>query len=264
MRHLENVNNWDKIQTLIKRGAIFYCNHSGGKDSQAMYAILKRLVPSEQLVVLHAPLGEVEHTDVIEHIENNIDSPIYYSKAIWKDGSEKTFINMVEDRGQWPSRSTQFCTSSLKTGPLDKIVRRLVKDFDNKLVVNCMGIRAKESTQRAKKESFKLSEKNSKAGREWYEWFPIFELDTSEVFEVIEDAGQKPHWAYARGMSRLSCCFCILASKSDLQIAAQLYPNLLRKYVELEKRINHTMKTAKGKPIGLLEFIGINESELAA
>ena len=40
-------------------GGIFYVSHSGGKDSQAMYVMLIDLIPADQIVVVHADLGEV-------------------------------------------------------------------------------------------------------------------------------------------------------------------------------------------------------------
>ena len=53
----------------IRRGALVAVNSSGGKDSQAMTILLARFVPCDQLVVVHAPLGEVEWPGTIEHIE---------------------------------------------------------------------------------------------------------------------------------------------------------------------------------------------------
>ncbi|MER9628358.1 hypothetical protein [Mesorhizobium sp. M0296] len=41
-------------------------------------------------------------------------------------------------------------------------------------------------------------------------------------------------------MTRLSCVFCIMASRGDLRTAAKLKPELYRRYVETEKRIGHT------------------------
>lgn len=61
------------IQQLIEDGAIFYCSHSGGKDSQAMYSVLSKVVPANQMVVVHANLGNVEWSGVIDHIEANIN-----------------------------------------------------------------------------------------------------------------------------------------------------------------------------------------------
>ena len=50
----------------IERGALVAVNSSGGKDSQAMTILLSRIVPREQIDVVHAPLGEVEWPGTIE------------------------------------------------------------------------------------------------------------------------------------------------------------------------------------------------------
>jgi len=244
------MTNLPGIQTLIERGALFVVNHSAGKDSQAMTIWLKRLVPARQLIVIHADLGKVEWQGNLEHIQSTIGGlPLIVCR-----NENKTFLEMVEWRGKWPSPTLRQCTSDLKRDPIDREIRRYLKahpEFGG-LVVNCIGIRAQESTRRAKQDPFRLNKRNSLAprkkrdgsiipGREWYDWYPIFELSKIEVFATIADAGQQPHWAYQAGMSRVSCVFCIMASRSDLRTAARLRPGLYREYVELERRIGHTM-----------------------
>lgn len=241
-----------RIRTLIDRGALFVINHSAGKDSQAMTVVLRRMVPEHQLVVIHADLGRIEWAGNIDHIRETIgDLPLIVCK-----NENKDFFGMVEHRGMFPSAGQRQCTSDLKRGPIEREIRRYLKRNPrfNGLVVNCMGIRADESPARAKKEPFKYVARNSKAGREWYDWFPIFDWSESEVFDCIEAAGEKRHWAYDAGMSRLSCSFCILASRQDLRTAARLRPNLYREYVETEKRIGHTLSMT-GR--GLEEITGI-------
>ncbi len=144
---------------------------------------------------------------------------------------------MIAERGMFPSPSQRQCTSDLKRGPIERTVRRL----GMKLIVNCMGMRAAESPSRAKLDSFKLSIRNSKAGREWYDWLPIHDLSTAEVFARITAAGQKPDWVYAAGMSRFSCCFCIMSNQADLTTAARLNPSLYRTYVGLERSTGQVM-----------------------
>ena len=68
-----------------------------------------------------------------------------------------------------------------------------------------MGLRRDESADRAKRIPWKRSDRNSRAGREWFDWLPIFDLTVEDVFRVIRDAGQSPHWVYAQGLSRCSC-----------------------------------------------------------
>lgn len=238
------------IHDLIKRGALFICNHSGGKDSQVMFLRLKRIVPREQLIVIHATLGEVEWPDTIEHIKETIDGYEFHTCQ----NPNKTFLEMVEKRGMFPDKSRRQCTSDLKRSPIETKIRHILKQKQSFLIVNCIGLRAEESTDRAKAVTFKYSERNSKAGREWYEWLPIHKMTEKEVFETIEKNDQKPHWAYAAGMSRLSCCFCIMSKASDLKTAAQLRPELYRKYVSMEKKIGHTLQMSKK---GLEEITGI-------
>jgi DNA sulfur modification protein DndC len=225
-----------RIAQLIQDGALFVINHSGGKDSQAMTIKLSEIVPANQLVIVHADLPEVEWEGIDEHIQaTSFGLPIHTCVAV------KTFFQMVEHRGMFPSPSNRQCTSDLKRGPIERTIRQIVKQTGHRVIVNCMGMRGEESSSRAKLTTFKLSTKNSVAGRTWYEWLPIHDMTTVEVFETIRAAGQEPHWAYKAGMSRLSCCFCIMASRSDLETAARLKPELARRYADTERRFDRTM-----------------------
>lgn len=242
-------------------GALFVISHSGGKDSQAMTSLIRALVPASQILVVHASLGDVEWPGTVEHIRKTTVGLEFEICA-----AEKSFLDMVRRRGMWPSSATRQCTSDLKRGPIERTVRQYIKSRGlSGRVVMCMGMRAEESSKRAQKPVFLRSERNSKAGREWFDWLPIHRMSTAEVFETIRNAGQEPHWAYAAGMSRLSCSFCIMASAADLKTAARLRPDLFRTYCEVEREIDHTfVQPRKGHPRRFLpEVVGILESEVA-
>lgn len=176
-----------KILTLIKRGALFVVNHSGGKDSQAMYLLLRLLVPREQLVIIHADLGEVEWAGALEHIRATT-----YGEPLHVCRSRRGLLQMIEERGMFPSPSQRQCTSDLKRGPITKTIRAITRERKAQgisswgLVVNCMGMRAEESPGRSKLQPFKFSEANSKAGREWYDWLPIHDRSTADIFSSIQ------------------------------------------------------------------------------
>ncbi len=225
-----------EVLGLISRGALFVVNDSGGKDSQAMKAYLYGIVPRKQLVVVHAHLPEVEWEGTEEFIRDNS-----YGLEVRTVTAVKTFFEMVDHRQKFPSPSNRQCTSDLKRGPLEKLIRQISKERGNGLIVNCMGMRAEESASRAKKEVFKFSERNSKAGREWYEWMPIHHYTTEQVFIEIRLAGQKPFWIYDEGMTRKSCCFCIMSSKGDLCVAKRLRPELYKRYVDKERELNFSL-----------------------
>jgi 3'-phosphoadenosine 5'-phosphosulfate sulfotransferase (PAPS reductase)/FAD synthetase len=255
------------IQRFCEDGALFVINDSGGKDSQAMRIALMQALPPwirrESLVVIHASLGEVEWPGALEHAKAGAERselPFVVAEA------RKTFFEMVEHRFKvrpgpnsscWPSAANRQCTSDLKRGPIERELRRMLWRFNTYNVVTCMGIRAEESPARSKLEPLRRSDRNSKAGRDWYEWLPIFNFTRRQVFDTIVQAGEKPHPAYAAGNDRLSCMFCIMGSKNDLRNAAIANPELYAKYVEVEQRTGYTMHQSRvpltvltGIPVG--------------
>lgn len=269
----------EQIIDLVARGALFVINHSGGKDSQAMYLMLRDLVPAAQRIIVHADLGEVEWPGAVDHIKaTTAGEPLHVCR------SRRGLLQMITERGMFPSPSQRQCTSDLKRGPIERTIRGLVEDrvadfigvprgartlnmygrsaamvAGCGLVVNCMGMRAEESPGRSKLTPFKRHHGNSKAGREWYDWLPIHGWTTVEVFGRIAAADQAPHWVYAAGMSRFSCCFCIMSNKADLTTAARLNPDLYRRYVELERLTGQVMmmpSKTKGR-LTLEEITGI-------
>ena len=256
LRRRPDISVPPECRELIDRGAIVALSSSGGKDSQAMTILLSRIVPREQLLVVHAPLAEVEWPGTIEHIENTLPDGVPLILAPVTSG--KSLLDSIEERGRFPSPSVRWCTSSTKRGPIERELRRYLKphpQFGGRLV-NAMGMRAEESAARAKKLPWKRSDRNSKAGRSWFDWLPVFDLTENQVFDVIRAAGQSPHPAYGMGMSRLSCVFCIMASRVDLRTAARLQPVLYRRYALLEERIGHTLSPT-GVPLPALTGVPV-------
>lgn len=241
----------EHVQQLIADGALFVANHSGGKDSQAMLIRLLEIVPRCQLVVIHASLGEAEWEGALEHAQQQAVTaglPFVVAHAV------KTFFDMVEHRFKvrpgpnsscWPSAANRQCTSDLKRGPIEREVRRYAKEHGFSKIVSCLGIRAQESPGRAKRPAFARNVRGSIAGRDWFEWLPIHDISTDQVFRTIAAAGQSVHWAYTAGNERLSCVFCIMGSPRDLANGARHRPELFAKYVEIEQRTGYTMHQSR-------------------
>ncbi len=241
-------------QRLIEQGALFAINTSGGKDSQAMTILLSRLLPADRLLLVHAPLGIVEWPETIDHIEATRPSGVPLVLA--PNASGKTLLDRVEDRGRFPDKKRRWCTSDFKRTPIERELRRYLNAnprFAGR-IVNCLGHRADESPDRASRSPWSFNARNSKAGRQWFDWLPVHHLSEEDVFRIIRTAGQQPHWAYAAGMSRLSCSFCILASRQDLHRAAELRPTLYKRYASLERRLGHTLSPSR---LPLPEITGI-------
>lgn len=250
------------IEQLIRDNALFVSNHSGGKDSQAMYLYLRSVIPAAQLVVIYSHLDEVEWGGTEEHILKTIDP----AHRFFIVQARRGLLQMISDRGMFPSSTNRQCTSDLKRGPINKQIKHLCNTEGFNLVVNCMGMRAQESPGRAKRAVLKQSESNTNSKRTWYEWLPIHSLLTTEVFEWIAMNGQEPHWVYAAGMSRKSCCFCIMSSEPDLATASKLRPELFATYNALERSPGRTMMMpSKSKGVRYLDQIVADyESKLKA
>ena len=209
-----------ECREMIRAGALLAISTSGGKDSQAMTILLSRIVPRDQLVAVHAPLGKVEWEGTIQLIEATLPQgvPLIFAPVT----SGKSLLDRVEERGKFPGIHQRWCTASHKRDPIERELRHFLKThprFGGRLV-NCLGIRRDESAARARRVPWRRNHRMSVAGREVFDWLPIFDLTTEDVFRVIRDAGQSPHWIYAHGVTRCSCSFCIFGSKSDLRRAA--------------------------------------------
>ena len=236
-------------------GALFVCNHSGGKDSQAMFKWLYDHVPKEHLIVIHAVLPGADWEGTLEHIQKtSYEIPVYVVRA------NKTFFEMVEHRGMWPSPAFRQCTSDLKTSPISKFIRKYCKDHNYDLVYNCIGLRAEESDPRARKDPFALNKKLTTKSRKVYTVLPIHDYSVSDVFgsygNSMEELARRRQlyalgfkeaalcdwpfiYTYVYGMSRHSCKICIMSKKDDLLCSARHNPEHFERYIAKEKEINH-------------------------
>lgn len=243
-----NVTEIQFLRDQVQAGAQFYVSHSGGKDSQAMNIMLEELVPHQQLTIVHADLGEVEWDGVLSHIRRFSHHQVNVVRAVDKTGQAKDLLPMIVGRSvsrpdapAWPSSTIRYCTSDLKRTPIEKFIRGHMKQHGITLAVNCMGLRAEESTARAKRQAVTPNKRLSKAGRTVTDFLPIHDWPVSQVFACIQRAGQTPHPAYALGNDRLSCVFCIFGSPGDLANGMHQRPELYEKYLAIEEATGRTM-----------------------
>lgn len=226
---------------------VIVINSSGGKDSQAMLWRLHNLAAEQgvagRMVVVHADLGRVEWAGTRELAQRQAEILgvpfIAVSRA-------QDLLDQVEARGMWPSSKARYCTSDHKRDQVAKVLTRLVREsgITGRPVrtLNCMGLRAAESPARALKAELARDTRASNGKREVTTWLPIHGLSEAEVWQTIEQSPLPVHPAYAAGMPRLSCCFCVLASRGALVRAAQLNPELAATYAQVEARIGHRFR----------------------
>jgi 3'-phosphoadenosine 5'-phosphosulfate sulfotransferase (PAPS reductase)/FAD synthetase len=148
----------------------------------------------------------------------------------------------------WPSSTARYCTSDQKTSQVAKLLTRLAEEWRETAggsrpvrILSCLGIRAAESPARAKKPALSR-DPASNGKREVTRWLPIHDWTDAQVWDRSRSRELEVHPAYAAGMPRLSCCFCVLSSKAALVRAAQLNPELAQEYLAVEQIVGHTFR----------------------
>lgn len=234
-------------------------NTSAGKDSQAMIDFVTDLAIEQdclhKLVAVHCDLGRIEWEGTRELAERQVATYGHRFEVV-RNGSHADLLARIEKWGRWPGRKTRYCTSEFKTGQARTLATRLVRESalpkgQEVRILNCLGIRAQESAERAGKDPYKHhpqyqlnAQGERKAGNGWTnslrwtdEWLPIFTWSADDVWARIKESGVEHHSAYDKGMPRLSCILCPLASLSANVLGAYYNPELAREYRDVEARM---------------------------
>ena len=160
-----------EISDLLAQGASLAISISGGKDSQAMLNWLVHLRQQYQWTgpcfAIHAHLGRAEWPQTLEHCQRICDQVGIELVVVQRENGD--LVDRWRERMQklmaegntkpfWSSAQNRYCTSDLKRGPIDKYLRRF------ECVISAEGIRAQESSNRAKQAVITLRD-NISAGR---------------------------------------------------------------------------------------------------
>jgi 3'-phosphoadenosine 5'-phosphosulfate sulfotransferase (PAPS reductase)/FAD synthetase len=229
----------------LKTYDLLIINSSSGKDSQSALDVVccaaATLGILDRVHVVHAVLEE-EWEGTVELVSAqaaHYGVPVHYVKR-----SQGSLLDHIRRRGKWPSSQARYCTSDHKRAQVSKLITALARQHPHPRprILNCLGIRAAESPARAKKQPFALDARQTNGRKHVDIWYPIFYWSLEQVWETIRKAGTPVHPAYALGMPRLSCCFCVFAPKSALILAGKHNRALLERYVEVERAIGHQFR----------------------
>ena len=253
-------------------------NSSAGKDSQAMldyvYGLAKAAGCTDKMVVVHCDLGRVEWQGTRELAQEQAE---HYGLRFEVVQRSEDLLDHIERHGKFPDSANRYCTSDHKRGQVDKLLTQLAdetvtslmaemtladprkkykrKDFGQVRILSCMGFRADESPARAKRPAFDHGNalrankkgtftlgRGTNTRRLVDQWLPIHGWTVEQVWARIKASGVKHHFAYDLGMRRLSCCFCIMADKASLVLAARHNMDLAKEYARVEDKIGHKFR----------------------
>ncbi|MBZ0280526.1 MAG: phosphoadenosine phosphosulfate reductase family protein [Anaerolineae bacterium] len=238
---LDETPNPDPVQ-LLRDGAALVLSVSGGKDSDAMcHHLLERRQAegwSGDVRMVHADLGRAEWhntTDYVQDLAQRKNVPLHVVRWTQGDLIDRIWQRYYADpsRPCWPSSKVRYCTSDLKRAPISKWIRNT---YPTGRVVCAIGLRAEESSARAKKTAVSVREDCTAPtlNRLTLNWLPIHDWTESDVWDCIQQHGNICHDAYRFGNHRLSCACCVLASVNDLLNGAVHNPDTYRELCRVE------------------------------
>lgn len=223
-------------------------NHSGGKDSTRMLGLVRQKFPNVGTYAVMADTG-FEHKAPVSAedwarsrcAEFGLDLTVVRNP-------KRTYLEMVEQRGMFPSPQFRQCTSDLKRGPIEKFIRAL----PHSVVVNCIGIRAEESNARARLSPLSVNQSLSTRRRTVYNWLPIYDRTLSDVLAWHWVNAIRLHPVYVPEyhndgttggyLKRLSCRVCIFSTDADLQAIHFHDRSAFDAIADLERKLNFTMR----------------------
>lgn len=247
----------DEVLALVRAGAAVAIGVSGGKDSCAVAFATIRLLDDlghrGPRVLVHADLGEIEWEDSLPVCRRlaevlGLELMVVARRAgglltrwekRWTDNVRRyAELRCVKLILPWSTASMRFCTSELKTAV---ICSALAARFRGLPILSVAGLRRDESRDRARAPVAAPQPRLSRPriGTRGIDWHPIGGWTRDDVLGLLSELRFPLHPAYTvHGCSRVSCAFCILAARADLEAASRVPANqaVFRRIAALEIR----------------------------
>lgn len=209
-------------ETLSKiAGRRLVASISGGKDSAALSLWLTEQGLEHDRVFMDTGW---EHEETYAYLRGELTRVI---GPIQEIRGPLLMEDLIRKKGMFPSRVRRFCTEELKVKPMIAHLRGLM-DAGHDLV-NVVGIRAEESSSRAK-----MPEWEWQQGFDCEVWRPLIRWTESEVIEIHHRHGLRPNPLYLMGASRVGCWPCIHARKAEIRLIAEKDPHRITRLRVLE------------------------------
>lgn len=253
------------VDALLQQQAPVALGVSGGKDSSAMSlavsSYLDEIGHRGPRLLIHSDLGRVEWRESLPWCQKladhlGVELVVVRRQAgdlldrwqvRWRNNVAR-YANLEAVRLilPWSTPSMLFCRSELKAAI---ICRELVQRFPGEVILSSTGIRREESTTRANApvsapQPRLVSKTHQSDGHDWH---PIANWTLEQVLTFHQVRNFPLHPGYARGMSRISCAFCVMGSANDLAVSAACPDNqdLYRELVDIEILSSFSFQSGK-------------------
>ncbi|MBU2655069.1 phosphoadenosine phosphosulfate reductase domain-containing protein [Acidomonas methanolica] len=119
-------------------------------------------------------------------------------------------------------------------------------------VLQWLGIRAAESTRRARHPRWNRDDSGA------FLWRPIFDWSIQQVWAMHRRHGLAPNPLYAQGMGRVGCLPCIHCAKNEMRLIAERFPEHIDRIERWEAIVSAASKR------GVSTFFGAGTDPLDA
>lgn len=250
---VELIRKAEKIALKYDPDNGFYNTFSGGKDSQALFYIVKMSGVKFQT---HINFTSIDPAEVVRFVKTQYPSVICHKPRV-------SIYTRAVEKGLLPSRTIRWCCADFK-------------EMAGAGKVTLIGIRRAESTRRAKRNEVETSKKKFSGNlEEFEEWSaeevqrktkrkinedefsvqsdnevrcingkdsilisPIIEWTDEEVWYFLNNIIKAPHCKlYDEGRHRIGCILCPMASYSQTLADIKRFPYVKEKWINAIKEI---------------------------
>lgn len=211
----------------------FVCAFSGGKDSLVLLSLVAKALPPTEFMVVFSNTG-MELSDTIKAVEK---SKQRWPTLLFEEARCHMSPSTSWDEFGPPAAKNRWCCAVHKSVPTVLKIREMLHDFNAKVVV-FDGVRAEESSRRAKYDEVSIGSKNISQ----INASPIHKWNSAEVYCYLLGNNLLLNDAYRHGLFRVGCMVCPMSSDWWDSITGLVYPddvemlrNKLEKYVEHAK-----------------------------
>jgi len=205
----------------------FHLAFSGGKDSIVMYRLAQMAGVKFKA---HMQVTTLDPPEVMKFVRNQYPDVQLHRPAI-------NFFELIKKKKILPLKQMRYCCQYLK-------------EQAGAGTVTLVGVRAEESTNRAKRneveikgkkaEGYSLDQFNVDAenkvmcvkGKDKVLISPIFRWTNNEIWSFIRENNLAYPSLYDEGYTRIGCMFCPMATKKSKQRDRMRYPGIERKIKE--------------------------------
>ncbi len=220
----------------------FHVAFSGGKDSCVLLDLVKKALPKGSFVVVFGDTG-MEFPDTYEVIRKTRQQcaedeiPFYIAKS---------HLNPQQSWEMFgpPSRVLRWCCSVHKSTP-QTLKLREITGKDDYTGLAFVGVRAQESVVRAEYEY----ENYGKKVKGQYDFYPILEWTSAEVFLYAFANDVTLNETYKKGNSRAGCLVCPMSGGLSEYMRHLIYPEDVKQYFAL-------IRDTSDKPLADSRFLG--------